>query len=186
MNGRVTIAIPKTPPRSGLCECGCGRKTGLAGQTRNDRGDIKGRPVRFAAGHHSRIKSPVEYVVAESGCWEWQRARDPNGYGRMNEGGRARLAHRIYYERHVSAIPAGLELDHLCQNPGCVNPDHLEPVTPAVNVQRSRNAKLTPDQVREIRALAGELTWAELGERYGVGSTAIWKVLARKSWRNVA
>ena len=51
------------------------------------------------------------------------------------------LAHRVYYERHVGPVPEGLELDHLCRNPGCVNPEHLEPVTHAENIRRGYQAK---------------------------------------------
>ena len=52
--------------------------------------------------------------------------------------GTAKKAHRVSWELLVGPIPEGLELDHLCRNHGCVNPDHLEPVTHAVNVRRGR------------------------------------------------
>lgn len=171
--------------RTGFCECGCGEPTRVARQTRNDRGDVKGQPVRFATGHNTRT-SPVEYLVAETGCWEWQRAKDPSGYGRMRSDGSTRLAHRVFYERANGPIPEGLPLDHLCRNPSCVNPDHLEPVTPAVNIQRGVGTKLDPDRVRQIRALAGKVTRIELARRFGIGTTALEKVIQRRSWRNVA
>lgn len=47
------------------------------------------------------------------------------------------LAHRWSYEFHVGPIPEGLDLDHLCRNRGCVNPDHLEPVTREENIRRA-------------------------------------------------
>jgi hypothetical protein len=77
--------------------------------------------------------------VLPNGCWEWQRATMPNGgYGRLArslaEGTRA--AHRISYEEFIGPIPEGLVLDHLCNNTGCINPLHLEPVTQAENVYR--------------------------------------------------
>lgn len=70
-------------------------------------------------------------------CWEWTGARIPEGYGQLFCGGRVVGAHRIAYEMFAGSISAGLELDHLCRNPGCVNPDHLEPVTHAENLRRS-------------------------------------------------
>ena len=68
-------------------------------------------------------------VVKGPDCWEWQGPRDTSGYGRH---GHFR-AHRVAYQLMVEPIPVGLVLDHLCRNPGCVNPDHLEPVTTREN-----------------------------------------------------
>jgi hypothetical protein len=62
--------------------------------------------------------------------------RDHNGYGKINVGGYPRYAHRVVYEAIVGPIPDGLELDHLCRVPACVNPAHLEAVTHAVNIAR--------------------------------------------------
>jgi hypothetical protein len=73
------------------------------------------------------------------GCWEWTAARDPRGYGRVHVTGKRgmALAHRVVYEFLRGPIPSGLELDHLCRRPCCVNPDHLEPVSHRVNSLRS-------------------------------------------------
>lgn len=71
-----------------------------------------------------------------SGCWEWT-AHLHKGYGQFGvKQGQIKYAHRVAYEWAVSPIPAGLELDHLCKNPKCVNPEHLEPVTRAENLAR--------------------------------------------------
>lgn len=79
---------------------------------------------RFVA--KARIYSPDE-------CWEWTGAQDSNGYGHMRDGARTVKAHRFSYETAVGPIPGGLEIDHLCRNRLCVNPDHLEPVTDREN-----------------------------------------------------
>lgn len=70
-------------------------------------------------------------IEDEAGCWVWQ-GRLNKGYGSWSGG----LAHRFAYEELVAEIPDGLDLDHLCRNPPCINPWHLEPVTRLVNVQR--------------------------------------------------
>ncbi len=75
-------------------------------------------------------------VAKSDGCWTWQAAKVGSGYGRVHWGGWVQQAHRVAYELLVGPIPDGLHLDHLCRNPGCVNPAHLEPVTPGENVLR--------------------------------------------------
>lgn len=80
-------------------------------------------------------KYPLGYVIQENGCWQWVgMAR--KGYGMFHRNGKKVSAHRFVYEQTKGSIPAGLELDHLCKNKGCVNPDHLEPVTRKENVRR--------------------------------------------------
>lgn len=74
-------------------------------------------------------------------CWEWSAGRDRHGYGRFYLAGRELLAHRWAYEDMVGEIPAELVIDHLCRNRGCVNPFHLEPVTPLENTRRSAPAQ---------------------------------------------
>lgn len=81
-------------------------------------------------------------------CWLWNgaRGRAPgHEYGRVgNEGGRGggtTPVHRVVYEMMVGPIPAGMYLDHLCRNPPCCNPAHLEPVTNAENIRRGYEAK---------------------------------------------
>lgn len=72
------------------------------------------------------------------GCWVWTAASNGRGYGRIWVDGRPHPAHRVAYEIHVGPIPAGMEIDHLCRNRGCVNPAHLEPVTRRENLRRAR------------------------------------------------
>lgn len=76
-------------------------------------------------------------VDQDTGCWLWIGSRQPKGYGKFwPNKRRCVLAHRWSYESSVGPIPDGLQIDHLCRNPRCVNPEHLEPVTRKVNLLR--------------------------------------------------
>ena len=70
-----------------------------------------------------------------NGCWEWQGCRR-KGYGRFRFEGHMVSAHRFAFEQVRGKIPDGLQLDHLCRNHTCVNPEHLEIVTNQENCRR--------------------------------------------------
>ncbi len=103
---------------------------------------------RYNSDYHRGLRVPnaskeemQEYILArisvqsETGCWIWQRYKE-KGYGRMKIGGHFFLSHRVAYTGWKGPIPDGKVLDHLCRNPSCCNPDHLEPVTSRENVLR--------------------------------------------------
>lgn len=82
-------------------------------------------------------------VDLDSGCWLWVGARDPKNYGQYGIGWKVWAAHRVAYEAAKGWIPAGLEIDHLCRNPPCVNPDHLEAVTHQENMRRGDAGRIS-------------------------------------------
>jgi hypothetical protein len=77
------------------------------------------------------------------GCWLWRASTSHGGYGQVNrgmpDGPRNTGAHRVAYELVKGPIPAGMHIDHLCRMPLCVNPAHLEAVTPRENMLRGRS-----------------------------------------------
>lgn len=76
-------------------------------------------------------------VEKTDGCWIWRGGSDGHGYGAFWLDGRMQKAHRVSFESESGAIPDGAMLDHLCMNPPCVRPDHLEVVTNAENIRRA-------------------------------------------------
>lgn len=85
-------------------------------------------------------------VARADGCWEWQGAKQANGYGYFRDDSRNIYAHRFAYIDTHGPLPPGTEIDHLCRNRGCVNPAHLEAVTRSENQRRGLNGTLRPPQ----------------------------------------
>lgn len=100
-----------------------------------------GRSSRWAPQTlEDRIRNGVE--VTESGCWEWRRSILAAGYGCIRVDGKTRTTHSVAYEVFKGRVPEGLEIDHLCRNRACCNPDHMEAVTHSVNVRRGNGPKI--------------------------------------------
>lgn len=81
-------------------------------------------------------------------CWNWIGTKNPDGYGLFRVDKVKVGAHRFSYELHKGKIPEGKQIDHLCRNRACVNPDHLEAVLPIINYLRgvspwAQNARKT-------------------------------------------
>lgn len=143
-------------------------------------------------------------ALTDSGCLEYQGAKDQHGYGRIGLGGREGAtvsSHRVTYELFVGPIPDGMHVCHRCDNPPCCHPDHLFLGTPADNMNdkvakgRARGARgeaspltpLTEDDVREIRRLysTGDYTTRSLAARFGIAGPNIWKIVRRITWRHI-
>lgn len=95
----------------------------------------------------SKVKrSPLVRFLAkvertDSGCWVWRGAIARPGYGRFFLGTTVQWAHRCAYILLIGPIPKGTEIDHLCRNLLCVNPEHLEAVSHRENVRRGNAGK---------------------------------------------
>lgn len=135
------------------------------------------------------------WTVVESGCWEWKGPRDTKGYGRLNHDGRTIKAHQaILLDLGVVGSTGEVVLHH-CDNPRCVNPEHLSWGTYAQNsadmVRRGRSlsnerhpgSKLSWDQVHWVRDNPENLSAGELGRRLGVTRTNIRDIQKNRTWK---
>lgn len=133
----------------------------------------------YAQGHRGRNKGPLYRIDAATGCWVWARPiPECNRYPQFKK----RNAHIVFYEERVGPVPYGLELDHICRNTLCVNPDHLEPVTHTENVRRGAHTKLTWAEVRAIRA--SDEPRDLLAARFGIKRSHIEKIIGGRIWQD--
>jgi len=125
----------------------------------------------------------TSYITEPNGCWRWIKGRTTSGYGHFHMLGHYYQAHLIAYIIHVGPLPDGLEADHLCRNRWCVNPEHVEPVTHAVNMQRSIRAVLSPEQVVAIRnARRGGAGVRKLARQYGINHATVSRIANGLTW----
>lgn len=127
-------------------------------------------------------------VDGMTGCWNWTGSKRGN-YGSMRVGGAMQQVHRLSYEVHRGPIPGGICVCHRCDNPVCINPDHLFLGTHCDNmadkVSKSRQSStLSVADVLEIRAASGVVLRA-LSERYGVSVPQISYIRSGKKWRHL-
>lgn len=113
-----------------------------------------------------RLWENVDKTSNPKGCWEWRGFTAPSGYGHIHWKTRPHRVHRVSWELLRGLIPDGMYMDHLCRNKICVNPEHLEIVTPRENVIRGISpAALRSKQAHCIRGhlLAGENLYLKKG-----------------------
>lgn len=131
-------------------------------------------------------------------CWEWNAYRNPAGYGEVRVNYRLWLAHRYSYHCNTGDIPEGLVIMHTCDNPACINPEHLLLGTHAHNNadtnakgrgnQGGRNgqSKLSQQQVQDIRRRVAEGEKSiRLSEEFRVNRSCISKIVNQSSWKEV-
>lgn len=144
-----------------------------------------------------RLMSKVD---KSSGCWNWTAGKDSYGYGQMRVNGRKRLVHRISYEENTGPIPPRLCVLHRCDNPACINPEHLFLGTHRENMddmlakgRQARtsqkgvlhgHAKLTEADVLAIRVASG-ISQAALALQYGMGRSQISNIRLGKCWKHL-
>lgn len=128
-------------------------------------------------------------VEPNTGCWLWFGARNSDGYGHLNVGGRLKKAHRISFEKHYRPLADGEHVLHSCDVPECVNPEHLRAGSHADNMRDRRGrgklnlAKLdqaTADQIRVARRDGSSVK--QLALKFGITESNLYKLLRGETW----
>ena len=133
-------------------------------------------------------------------CWDWIKGKHPRGYGAISltkNGFHIHLkTHRVSWIIYKRTIPDGLCVCHLCDNPSCVNPDHLFIGDQADNMRDKRlkgraakadshgNSKLNWDLVNRIRSeyWSKNLSQKELAFKFGINRSTLYDIVNRRSW----
>jgi HNH endonuclease len=219
-NTRLTpFAVGRWPIEKGgyftlLCKCDCGRIT------ENAISNIRRSRVKSCGCLHLEVlenskklflpysdeeaiaafKSKID--VVHSGCWNWFATRNTCGYGVFCFRGKNQLAHRVSWLIHKGHIPNGRYVLHRCDNPRCVNPDHLFLGTQTDNMRdavrkgrlktgnvRGTDQPLSPfveSQVHFIRLASSEgFSRSSIARYFGVCRTSIDAIVNRKTWRHI-
>lgn len=125
-------------------------------------------------------------VDPSTGCHVWQGYRDRDGYGQVKVDGVKINAHRVSYALHNGELIPGFHIDHLCRNRSCINPNHLEQVTPEENTRRGLTTSLTADTVAIIKTrLCDGDRRADLAADFGVHKSTIQRIAVGAAWADV-
>lgn len=156
---------------------------------------MKKRKLIFRGSPEERFK--LSYKIRDDGCWLWAIHCDSKGYGVMGINNKKIMAHRFSYELYVGKIPEKMVVCHKCDNPSCVNPDHLWVGTQRDNIidmvkkgrskhpigEKNHLTKLSRDEVINIKcSLLNNVSGNKLAKKYGVTRTSIYKIKNGVSW----
>lgn len=153
-------------------------------------------------------------IIKTDGCWTWKGAKNLKGYGHLWVKGKNIGAHRISYMLYKGDIPNGMVICHRCDNPTCVNPDHLFLGTQKDNIsdrdqkghtakgdrsgkktkperiargENNGSTKLTTHDVLTIRDLWDRRKFSQraIGRMYDIHHDTVWRIVNRKNWDHV-
>ncbi len=190
--------MPDQPIPIGLCQCGCGEPTTIAKYKDRHKGWGRGQPKRYLPHHYRRLN--VKWLPEDRGyttpCHVWQGGTNPQGYGYGDASSRDAAHRQAWVNAHGPIPPETPHVLHRCDQPPCVNVEHLFLGTQEDNMadcvakgrhacgERNHWAKLTSEEVVAIRAATG-ITQRDLATAYGVTVGLISMIRRGKIWKSV-
>jgi len=137
------------------------------------------------------------YKSPKTGCWIWTGTRYKEGYGKFSISGHSYRSHRLMWELENDPIPDGLNVLHTCDNPPCVNPEHLFLGTQTDNIADMKNkgrqakgekiaqSKVTQEDVDDIRRIYSEgyLSQKDIADVFGISNSQVSNIVRRISWQ---
>lgn len=144
-----------------------------------------------------RFERFVDKNPSLSGCHLWVGCLKSSGYGDFKLKGKTVRAHRASYIIYKGEIPVGMSILHSCDNPRCVNPDHLSMGSHKENMEdkvkkgrqqkgeKVKTSKLVGADVIIIRALFKDCPYAEVARRFGINQTSVMRILKGITWKHL-
>lgn len=199
-----------------LCKCGCGtvvsgnykrghcnrgRKFGaLSVETKEklrqaNLGKHVSEKTKLLMSENNMNKKEIRWVINDTGCWNCISHMTKNKYPKINRNGKVLSIARFMFEKKFGVTPKELFVCHKCDNPSCINPEHLflgtiqENKQDEVNKGRQAkgetdgNHKLTEEQVLEIRN--SNKIQKNIAKRFGINRNTVYKITNRKLWKHI-
>ena len=140
----------------------------------------------------------LKVKISESGCWEWVGSKLKDGYGHFHVNRVGIPAHRYSYKFYKGEIPDGCVIRHTCDNPSCVNPDHLQVGTQKENYDDSKmkgrhshgeahgNSVYSEQQIRKVMQLIADgIKPKVVSDKTGVALSTVYDIKGGRSWQHL-
>ncbi len=199
--------IDQTSNKKWKCRCNCGSEKSVTQHNLNTgwskscgcfAKEVNSKPKNFPI--ERTIKKFWDKIEKTESCWLWKGSKDGCGYGNFIFHGKCTHANRVSWKLFRGEIPKGLYVCHTCDNPSCVNPDHLFLGTQKQNMidcskkgrmgnrkgTANANAKLTEQKVIEIRFMSfSGMNGGDICRKFGLSKSTLNNIKHRKTWKHI-